>query len=603
LALPLNAAHSFLERVFLGAAVDAQVPNTVQHTRVKIAILTLMLTTSAAWAAPAAVSGVVRDAQGIVQMGALVQVMGSDSSLVGSALTDLHGRYLIANLLPGKYEVRATAALFVPALHGNLQLRSGARAVVNLTMNAMFDAAAWLPAERRKADEPSDDWKWTLRSSANRPILRIFDENGDVVVMSSSAAEHVRPVDKARASVSSGDGEFGGGGVHHVFEMNRAMPDGSDVQLRADMGTRTAPALGIPSTSMQAGYQRRFGFAGAGRTVMSYQSHPEMVGTGGVAGVEAIQLASAEKTQLGDMVDLEVGGTVYVVRGSGYANSSRPFLKITAHPTSNWNMGYRMATARELQSYQGLDAVELELPVGVVAQGHMQTERGLHQEISIGRKAGRGTIQVAYYADNLTRVMLSGSGELRTADMAAASVPGTNANGIIADTATDTFRMLNAGYKAQGINLLVTEPITPGLWVAVEYSTGAGLAAPDEKRPMHLDMVSTELKARSTQSATVALKGRVIHSGTQVRASYRWQPEGVVTPVNPFAAFSDQAYLSFFIRQPVHCGSLLPQGLEATVDVTNLLEQGYRPVLSKDGRTLFLAQTPRIIQAGLAFNF
>jgi hypothetical protein len=77
----------------------------------------------------------------------------------------------------------------------------------------------------------------------------------------------------------------------------------------------------------------------------------------------------------------------------------------------------------------------------------------------------------------------------------------------------------------------------------------------------------------------------------------------VVTPVNPFAAFSDQAYLSFFIRQPVHCGSLLPQGLEATVDVTNLLEQGYRPVLSKDGRTLFLAQTPRIIQAGLAFNF
>ncbi|WP_035359495.1 carboxypeptidase-like regulatory domain-containing protein [Edaphobacter aggregans] len=576
----------------------------MQRTQVKIAILTLMLTASVAvWAAPAAVSGVVRDAQGVTQMGALVQVLGADSVLVGTALTDLHGRYLIANLLPGRYEVRASAALFVPALRGNLQLRSGARAVVNLTLNAMFDTAAWLPAERRKADEPSDDWKWTLRSAANRPILRIFDEDGGLVVMSSSAAEHVHPVDKVRASVTSGDGGFGTGGVHNVFEMDRAMPDGSDVQLRADLGASTGPNLRAPSTSLQAGYERRLGFAGAGRTVMSYQAHPEMVGTGGVSGIEAIQLASAEKTELGDMVDLELGGTIYVVRGSDYAMASRPFLKITAHPTSNWRVGYRMATSRDLQSFEGLDSVELELPVGVMAQGQMQIERGLHQEVSLGRKAGRGTIQISYYADNLSRVALAGGGELTVADLAAASIPGSTANGILADTATDTFRMVAAGYRSQGVNLLMTEPITPGLWVAVEYSTGDGLAAPVGKQPMHLDRVSSELKPRSSQSATVAVKGRVIHSGTQVRASYRWQPEAVVTPVNRFAAFSDQAYLSFFIRQPVHCGNLLPQGLEATVDVTNLLEQGYRPVLSRDGRTLFLAQTPRMVRAGLAFNF
>jgi hypothetical protein len=262
-----------------------------------------------------------------------------------------------------------------------------------------------------------------------------------------------------------------------------------------------------------------------------------------------------------------------------------------------------MATSRDLQSFEGLDSVELELPVGVMAQGRMQTERGLHQEVTLGRKAGRGTIEVSYYKDNLNRIALAGGGELAVADMAAASIPGSTSNGIVSDTATDTFRMLAAGYKSQGINLLMTEPITPGLWVAVEYSTGDALAAPDGKKPMHLEAVSTELKQRSSQSATVALKGRVIHSGTQVRASYRWQPEAVVTAVNPYAPFSDQAYLSFFIRQPVHCGNLLPQGLEATVDVTNLLEQGYRPVLSRDGRTLFLAQTPRIIQAGLAFNF
>lgn len=574
----------------------------MQRNQVKIAILGLFIATIPGWAAtPAAVSGVVRDSQGVVQMGALVQVLNANSSLVGTAFTDLHGHYLIANLIPGKYEVRASAALFVPTLKGNLQLRPGARAVVNLTMNAIFDAASWLPAERRKADEPADDWKWTMRSSANRPILRVFDENGDMVMVSSSAAEHTRMPDKARASVTSGDGGFGAGGIHNVFQMDRSLPDGSDVRLRADVGAATGPYLRAPSTSMSAGYQRKLGFAGAGRMVMSYQSHPEMMSAGGAVGYDAVEMASAQKTELGDAVDLELGGTVYVVHGAGYAMSSRPFLRITAHPTSNWNVGYRMATSRDLQSFEGLDSVELELPVGVMTEGRMQMERGLHQEFVINRKAGRGIVQAAFYKDNLGKVMLSGSGQLSAADLAAAQGP--KAVGLLADTTTDTFRVLGSGLSSQGINLLMTEPITPGLWVAVEYSTGSAMAAPEGKRPMNLQQVSTELKPKAAQSVTVAVKGRVIHSGTQVRASYRWQPEALVTPVNPFAAFSDQAYLSFFIRQPIRCGSLLPAGLEATVDMTNLLEQGYRPVLSKDGRTLFLAQTPRTLQAGLAFNF
>jgi len=579
----------------------------------KIAILAVIVLTGSlrGWAAPpAAVSGVVRDAQGVVQMGALVQVMGANSALMGTAFTDLHGRYLIANLLPGKYEVRASAAMFVPTMRGNLHLRPGARTVVNLTMNAIFDAAAWLPAERRKADEPKDDWTWTLRSVANKPILRavdsdnsITDENGDVVMVSSSARDQVKPADRARAGVSSGDGGFGSGGVHHQLQVNRAMPDGSDIELRADLGTQTGPGLKTPSTSLQAGYQRRLGFAGAGRLVTSYQSHPEMVGTGGAAGLEAIQMASAQKTELGDSVDLEVGGTVYVLRNGNYAMASRPFLKVTAHPTSQWNVGYKMATSRDLQSFNGLDTVELELPVGVMERGRMRTESGVHQELSLGHKAGRGMVQVSYYRDNLRRVMLAGGGELTMADMGAAAIPGSMANGILADTSTDTFRMLGAGYRSQGVNLLMTEPITPGLWVAVEYSTGSALAAPADKQPMHLDAVSSELKPKAAQSATFALKGRVIHSGTQVRASYRWQPEELVTAVNRYAAFSDQSYLSFLIRQPIRCGTVFPSGLEATVDITNLLEQGYRPVLSQDGRTLFLSQTPRMIQAGLAFNF
>lgn len=574
----------------------------MQRSQVKIVLFALMLMTASVCEATepvAAISGVVRDAQGVVQMGALVQVLAGDSAMVGTAFTDLHGRYLIAHLVPGKYDVRASAALFVPALRGNLQLRPGARAVVNLTLNTLFEPAAWLPAERRKADEPDDDWKWTLRSAANRPILRLV-ENGSLVMISSSMTEAPKPVQRARGAVTAGDGGFGSNGLHNVFTLNRVLDDGANVMLRADYGSAGGLFPGGPSTEIAMGYERQLGFAGAARTVVSYQSHPEMIGSGNVAGLEAMQLASAQRMHLGDAVDVEVGSGLYVVRTSGYETAARPFVKVTAHPTAAWTAGYRMATSRDVQSFAGLDSVQQELPVAVMSQGRMQTERGMHQEFSVGRKAGRGMLQVAYYLDSLDRVMVSGGGALTSADIE--EVSQSPSGGILADASTGSFRVLSTGYKTRGLNVTLTEPLTSSMWMAVEYSTGAALTAKDGGA-VTLPNVATDMTPQTAQTATLALKGRVIRSGTKVRAAYRWQPTRLVTAVDPYGAFSDQAYLSCYLRQAIKLGNLLPTGLEATVDVTNLLAQGYRPFLSADGHMLFLAQAPRSLQGGLAFTF
>jgi len=85
-----------------------------------------------------------------------------------------------------------------------------------------------------------------------------------------------------------------------------------------------------------------------------------------------------------------------------------------------------------------------------------------------------------------------------------------------------------------------------------------------------------------------------------VRASYRWQPSKLVTAVDPYSSFSDQAFLSFQLRQPIQWGMRLPKGLDATIDVTNLLAEGYRPFVSADGQTLYFAQAPRTVP-GWAF--
>ena len=575
----------------------------MQRPQVKIAFVPLMLLIVAvrfAAAQGAAVSGVVRDAQGVAQLGALVQVVAENSAVLGTAFTDLHGRYLIPHLVPGKYEVRASAALFVPAMRDNLQLRAGAQAVVNLTLNTLFESATWIPAERRKADEPSDDWKWTMRTAANRPILRLA-EDGDVIMVSSSATEaSPKHTDRARAEMTAGDGGFGSSGVHNIFVLDRTLDDGAGLVLHADVGNQPGVTGQRPSTEAAAGFETRLGFAGAGRAVVSFQSHPEMLSSGGVAGLDAMQVASAQQMQIGDFADVEAGGTLYVVRSSGFASGSQPFLKITAHPVKAWTVGYRMATSQNLQSFAGLDSVQPELPVAVMYQGRTQTERGNHQEFTASRKAGPGLVQISYYRDSLDRVAVSGGGALTAADIQQAIQPGLN--GIVADSTTGNFRFLSAGYKAQGVNVTLTEPLSSTMWVAVEYGTGAGLAAKDGA-DMSLATVSTSLAPQVAQTTTIALRGRVVRSGTTIRASYRWQPARLVTAVDPYASFGDQAYFSCHVRQALRLGSLLPAGLDATVDVTNLMAQGYRPFLSADGRTLFLAQSPRTVQAGLAFTF
>jgi len=575
----------------------------VQRPQVKIAFVSLMLLTVAVRVAAgqgAAVSGVVRDAQGVAQLGALVQVIANDSAVLGTAFTDLHGRYLIPHLLPGKYDVRASAALFVPATKDNLQLRAGSQTVVNLTLNMLFESATWIPAERRKADEPSDDWKWTLRSAANRPILRLA-EDGDVIMVSSSVTESSsKHSDRARAEMTAGDGGFGSSGVHNVFVLDRTLDDGAGLTLHADIGKQPGATNLSPSTEIATGYETRLGFAGAGRAVMSYQSHPELLSSGGTPGLEVMQMSSAQRMQIGDFASLEAGGTLFVVRSAAYTSGSRPFLKVTAHPVKSWTVGYRMATSQSLQSFAGLDSVQQELPVPVMYQGRMQTAQGLHQEFAASRTAGQGLVQIAYYRDSLDRVAVSGGGALSASDIQQTGQPGSN--GIIADSMTGGFRLLSAGYKTQGVNVTLTEPLTPGMWVAVEYATGAALTMKDGA-VMSLPTASSDLAPQFAQTATLALRGRVVRSGTRIRASYRWQPTRLVTAIDPYASFGDQAYLSCYLRQALRLGHLLPAGLDATVDVTNLLAQGYRPFLSADGQTLYLAQSPRSVQAGLAFTF
>ena len=105
-------------------------------------------------------------------MGAVVQILGAANRTL-TVFTDDAGHYTATGLLPGIYTLKVTAPSFLPALREKIGLRPGASLNVNITLGTLLGAMQLGPVRSVPDD---DDWKWTLRSVANRPILRIFDD-------------------------------------------------------------------------------------------------------------------------------------------------------------------------------------------------------------------------------------------------------------------------------------------------------------------------------------------------------------------------------------------------------------------------------------------
>jgi outer membrane receptor protein involved in Fe transport len=101
-----------------------------------LAILFLVLSAAGvrAQTATSMLSGVVRDGSGAVVGGATVTVRSAATGLVRRASTDAAGRYSLANLPPGEYELRVEMQGFRSAVRGGVVLTVGGAAVEDVTL-------------------------------------------------------------------------------------------------------------------------------------------------------------------------------------------------------------------------------------------------------------------------------------------------------------------------------------------------------------------------------------------------------------------------------------------------------------------------------------
>lgn len=577
----------------------------MQRSRVEFGILTLLLGLAATGLAAdrgAAVSGVIRDSKGVPQMGALVQIFSPDSAVRATTFTDLQGRYVVGKLVPGLYGIRASAALSVPVSREDLRLQPNRRAVVNLTLSGLFDEPAWLPAKARGAEEPRDDWSWTLRSSANRPILKLVDDD------SSAGSPHrerraAAPTRSSRASVMSPSRDFGEGATRVSIRAERVRANRSKVTFSTFAGRAKLPSAEAP-VGVSAAIERQLGPAGMLGSRVAYESHPEIVrmsGGNGGKGLKVLSVSSAEKVGVGNFAEIEAGTRVQAVGGSASAVVARPFVHVSAYPRSRWTVAYSLATSRDGQDYDSVILRDADLPTASDVNGRTEARRGVHQEIALSRRTNTTLLALAFYADAMERISLAGHGDALGEGLSiedAASRPSE----ILVDQSNGSFKAVGAGYRNSGVNLLITRALGSGTWIALQYCTGAAMAPTEAHRSAFAGGLPP-LEVRRSQAATASVKASVARTGTRVRASYRWQPELLVTSIDPYDVLAGGDFLSLHLRQPLQLRGMLPEGMEMTVDGNNMLGQGRQRFAGRNGSPLYLASTPASLRAGIAFSF
>jgi hypothetical protein len=532
-------------------------------------------------------TGLVRDSRGAPQAGAVVELLRPDFTVASEVFTDEHGRYRIDTILPGIYEVKASGALFLPTLRENLRVIGGTKLVVNLTLDTLYEAFRWLPAKPRSADEPKDDWTWTLRLSANRPLLRMLQDGPLVVVTNGDGSA---PELKARVTVRGGESGFGDGGVHNDFEMERAPDDGRAMIFRADLSQAEDPAL-----NAMAGYEQQLAPGRTFRTVAAVETRPDVTGGPTSQGLQVIAMRSGETMNFGESVQAEFGDETEAIHLGDALLANHPFATVTMRRGGNF-VSYRVSTAPGIQQVEDLDREAAVEPKLGERDGRLQLEQGVHQEIAAGRSEGALHVKVVAWHERVDHPVVSGGGNISAADWAGGN--------LLYDETSDLLRASGQSFTGNGMLSEVEQRVNGSTWISFDVALGDALemngAASGSQT---LDQMLEGMKAHETPMCSAAVRGKLAASGMQWRASYRWQNPGTLTPVNAFATGTADPYLSFLVRQPIRYRRMIPNGVEALVDVRNLLAEGYRPFVSSDGSTLYFAEAPRSVEGGLSFTF
>jgi hypothetical protein len=538
---------------------------------------------------PGAISGHVRTVTGAPQMGAVVEILGSAAHSL-TVFTDVAGYYSASGLLPGFYTVRVSAPSFLPALRERIGLRPGASVNVNVTLNTLLGVMQLGPIRTSPDD---DDWKWTLRSVANRPILRVFD---DPVSAAENAAEKQDHETRGTLSFLAGSaaGGYGSGSdMSTGFTLERSVFSAGRVDLSGNLGY----GLGMPAAVLRTRFSHRLPNGSEPSLAVTVHrfapSDPNLHN----AALQAFALAAGDDISVGDVLELKFGSELQTIQFLGRVTAFRPYGSVDLHLSQNTIVGYDYTTSLpDTRAEKGFDSSPADLsesnPRVSMLGFAPRIERAHHQELNLSRRLGKNNLQVAVFSDRVSDTALTGTGEV------------TAAGGfLLPDIYSGTFSYGGKSLDTEGLRVVLQRKFSNDLTATLDYAYGGVL---DLSRPdVSLQDAQQWLTTQRRHAVAAKFSGTMPRTHTRWIASYRWINGPALTAVDMFNASPGQSdpYVNLFVRQPIPTLGFLPAHMEAIIDVRNLLAQGYVPVVGQDGQTVYLVQAARSIRGGVAFSF
>ena len=536
------------------------------------------------WAAdePGAISGHVRNATGVPQMGAIVEVIGAAAHSL-TVFTDDAGFFSASGLLPGVYSIKVSAPSFLPALRERIGLRPGASVNVNVTLNTLLGAIQVGPLRVTTDDE---DWKWTLRSVANRPILRVFDGPAE--------KENHETTGSLSFLAGSAAGGYGSGSdLSTGFSVERSIFSAGHFGVSGNVGY----GEGLPAAVLRAAYSHKRADGSEPSVALTMRrfapSDPNLHN----AALQALALAVGDDFSVGDVVELKFGSELQTIQFLGRVTAFRPYGSADVHLSPNTVLEYSYATSLpDSRREKGFDSSPADLsesnPLVSMKDYNTKIERAHHQEVSLSRRIGKNNLQLAAFSDRVGDTSLTGTGDVSAAG-----------GFLLPDVYSGTFSYAGNNLRTQGLRVVLQRKFSADLTATLDYAYGGVL---DLTRPnVELEDARQSITTQKRHSVAAKLSGSLPRTRTRWITSYRWVNGPGLTPVDMFNASAGQSdpYLNIFIRQPIPTLGFLPSHMEAVIDVRNLLAQGYVPVLGRDGQTVYLVQSARSVRGGVAFTF
>lgn len=575
------------------------------------------------------IAGLVRSAGGVVQMGATVQLMNRFEKPVRRAITDERGGFLFEALSPENYTVRVSLASFVPAVRSNIQIGPGAERYLAIQLAGLFSSIEIFNTPPPGSFLMSEDWRAALRGSlATRPVLRALPTWDPTPNIHTPQAAKIFSDTKAMVKLSSGDTatNFGWGSqadIGTAFALGTSLLRRSQLQFAGNLGYGSAS--GIPTAGFRTTYQRSVEAAGnwdapnpqvsmtvrqlflplrAGQALGAPNSGTPLLRT--------VSATFADRWQLNNRMLFEYGAAMDSVQFFERLNYISPFARLT------WD-GKALGTVKTAFSSgfppvdllirgQGEDA-DMQRQLSGLAlfpkitriNGTTRAQRVENFELGYSKKVKVGEMFAAGYRERVSNAGLAVVGAPQNL-MGAELVPDLASNASIFNI---------GGYSRNGFLAGWTQ-FLPGDW---KLSTGYGLGGVlrTDQRVVQLgesagteaEAIRTGIHRASKGFASMKLSGVLPHVGTRLYGSYLWTDYRALTPFHTSLTGQGlaEAGMNLGIKQPIPGFLGLPGRFEINAEFRNMLAQGYVPVTTSAGQTMWLIPTPKQLRGGVSFIF